>query len=65
LIENCKKLLDIYKGIQLCLPYAVTVMPNGVENPDRRNKRNLLFVDIDNYIKKFMAGTVPEKSGAG
>ena len=52
--RNKKKLA----GIDLCLPYAVTVMPNGVENPERMNQRNLLFVDINNYMKKFMATSI-------
>ena len=41
-----------------CLPYCVSVMPNGVENPERANARNILFVDIDNYMKKFKATAI-------
>ncbi len=52
--RNQKKL----EGISRCLPHAVTVMPNGVDNPERASERDLLFVDIDNYMQKFIATSI-------
>ncbi len=40
------------------LKYAADAMPLGMDDPDRANARNLLFTDIDNYVKKFFATVV-------
>ena len=45
-------------GNNLCMPFAVEPMPNGLDDPEKANARNLLFTDIDNYMKKFKATAV-------
>ena len=43
---------------EMYLPFAVNYIPNGVEDPDLATERSLLFVDIDNYMRKFKANAV-------
>jgi putative aldouronate transport system substrate-binding protein len=40
------------------LKHAVTTMPYGLYDPKKVNDRNALFVDIDNYMKKFKASSI-------
>jgi putative aldouronate transport system substrate-binding protein len=40
------------------LKYAIKPLPNGLDDPERVSQRNLLFVDIDNYMRKFKANAV-------
>jgi putative aldouronate transport system substrate-binding protein len=43
---------------QVYLKYAVQTVPMGLDDPTRESNRALLFVDIDNYMKKFKANSV-------
>jgi putative aldouronate transport system substrate-binding protein len=43
---------------EMYLDYAVNYLPNGIEDPDLAADRSLLFVDIDNYMRKFKANAV-------
>jgi ABC-type sugar transport system, periplasmic component len=43
---------------QKILPLCVDPMPKGLYDPEKVTARNLLFTDIDNYMKKFFATSV-------
>lgn len=42
----------------ILLKYAVEMLPVGLDDPARASQRTLLFVDIDNYMKKFKANSI-------
>jgi len=52
--RNAKK----REAAQRILPYAVHMMPRALYDPEKVTARNLLFTDIDNYMKKFFANGV-------
>lgn len=46
------------EGNEKCLPFSVTPMPNGQDETEEAYERDLLFVDIDSYMKKFKATAI-------
>ena len=47
-------------GKRISENYCVTMMPKGLYDPEKTEQRNLLYADIDNYMKKFIATSVVE-----
>lgn len=45
---------------EIYLKYAVASVPNGLDDPERVTQRELLFTDINNYMKKFKANAIVE-----
>lgn len=52
--RNAKK----REAAQRILPYCVEVMPKALYDPEKTTQRNLLYADIDNYMKQFIATSV-------